>query len=172
MKTQDSLMLYKLMILYMLKVSTVPITNSDISDYILTKGYTDSYKLQSSISELISTEMIIAMPRHNRTYLELLPEGINTIDSLESRISPEIRREIYTYLLDNAHELRQNHSIIVNTTETDNGDYAAICNAYDKKGELFSVKITFPTKQLAERACDNFEKNSEDIYEFLIKKLM
>lgn len=37
---QDTLMLYKLMVLYMLNKVDFPLTNSQISEFILDKGYT------------------------------------------------------------------------------------------------------------------------------------
>ena len=47
----DALTLYKLIILYMLDRVDFPLTNSQISEFILDKGYTDYFKLQQAISE-------------------------------------------------------------------------------------------------------------------------
>ena len=44
--------LYKLMILYMLEKSEFPLTNAQISGFILDKGYTTYFHLQQAISEL------------------------------------------------------------------------------------------------------------------------
>ena len=171
MKKQASSILYKLMILYMLKCSKSELTAADISDYILNKGYTDPLSLQTCISELTMEEMIIALPRHNRTYLELLPEGRSTIDSLESRIADGIRRDIYSYLQSNESLLNANHSIVTQTIKNDE-DYTAILKAIDSGNELFSLSMNFPTENLAKSACDNFQKESTEIYNELIKRLM
>ncbi len=159
------------MVLYMLKCTKSPISNADISDYILEKGYTDALKLQSSISELVMEEMIIALPKHNRTYYELLTEGRNTIDALESRISEAIRKDIYTYLYTNASRLSEKHSLTAEVIQNEN-DYSALLNAYDKNGTLFTINMTFPTEALAKNACENFKTESKEIYETLIKRLM
>ncbi|HIR76314.1 MAG TPA: DUF4364 family protein, partial [Candidatus Choladousia intestinipullorum] len=50
--------LYKLIILYMLQKVDFPLTNSQISEFILDRGYTTYFTLQSVISELIESEMI------------------------------------------------------------------------------------------------------------------
>ena len=44
--SQDTLMLYKLMVLYMLNKVDFPLTNSQISEFILDKGYTNYFSLQ------------------------------------------------------------------------------------------------------------------------------
>ena len=54
----DALTLYKLIILYMLDRVDFPLTNSQISEFILDKGYTDYFKLQQAISELTQAEFI------------------------------------------------------------------------------------------------------------------
>ena len=157
--------------MYMIEVTKAPLSNSDISDYILEKGYTDSIKLQVAISELIDDKMISATSMLNRTYLELTDEGLETIQSLESRISATVRSEIYEYLISKASELNEKHSLQTSYTEVQEG-YKADMIAKDKDGELFSLSLTFPTESLAVSACENFKKSSSSIYSYLISQLM
>ena len=44
----EAFTLYKLIILYMLDKVDFPLTNSQISEFVLDKGYTDYFKLQQS----------------------------------------------------------------------------------------------------------------------------
>ena len=46
---------YKLIILYMLRNSSSPITNSEISEFILDREYTNYFHLQQALSELEET---------------------------------------------------------------------------------------------------------------------
>ena len=55
---QDVLTLYKLMVLYMLNKVDFPLTNSQISEFILDKGYTNYFSLQQAIHDLSDTELI------------------------------------------------------------------------------------------------------------------
>ena len=48
-----SFTLYKLIILYMLNEVDFPLTNSQISEFILDEGYTNYFKLQLALSELL-----------------------------------------------------------------------------------------------------------------------
>ena len=56
--SQDTLMLYKLMVLYMLNKVDFPLTNSQISEFILDKGYTNYFTLQQALHDLSDTELI------------------------------------------------------------------------------------------------------------------
>ena len=48
----ETFTLYKLIILYMLDKVDFPLTNAQISEFILNKGYTTYFKLQQALSEL------------------------------------------------------------------------------------------------------------------------
>ena len=50
--------LYKLIILYMLNRVTFPLSNSQLSEFILEKEYTDYFTLQQTIHELTESKLI------------------------------------------------------------------------------------------------------------------
>ena len=54
----ESLTLYKLIVLYMLEKVDFPLTNAQISGFILDKGYTTYFHLQQALSELTESELI------------------------------------------------------------------------------------------------------------------
>ena len=56
----EAFTLYKLIILYMLDKVDFPLTNSQISEFVLDKGYTDYFKLQQALSELADGGLIFS----------------------------------------------------------------------------------------------------------------
>ena len=52
----EAFTLYKLIILYMLDKVDFPLTNSQISEFVLDKGYTDYFKLQQAHPERIHSQ--------------------------------------------------------------------------------------------------------------------
>ena len=72
----ESFTLYKLIILYMLEKVDFPLTTSQISEFILDKGYTNYFKLQSTISEMLDSQLILAENTHNRTLYHFCIAGI------------------------------------------------------------------------------------------------
>ena len=51
----ETFTLYKLIILYMLNKVDFPLTTSQISEFVLDRGYTSYFKLQEALSELASS---------------------------------------------------------------------------------------------------------------------
>ena len=54
----DPFTTYKLIVLYMAKHATEALTNSQISEFILDREYTDYFQLQKVLSELTDTELL------------------------------------------------------------------------------------------------------------------
>ena len=69
--SSTGLTLYKLMILYMLEKVNFPLTNNQITGFILDQGYTDYFHVQQAISELVESNLITTETIRNAspTYL-------------------------------------------------------------------------------------------------------
>lgn len=169
--SQESLTLYKLIVLYMLDKVAFPLNQSQISEFILDKGYTNYLTLQQVISELIETNLITAHTTLNRTQLTITKEGKDSLGYFEGRISDAIKSEILDYFKENSMELRNEVSVVSNYYKTVNGEYEAVLSAKDKDITLVEIKMSVPTPQIASAICDNWNKKNQEVYQMLTKML-
>ena len=169
--SQESLTLYKLIVLYMLDKVAFPLTQSQISEFVLDKGYTNYLTLQQVISELIETNLITAHTTLNRTQLTITKEGKDSRGYFEGRISDAIKSEILDYFKENSMELRNEVSVVSNYYKTVNGEYEAVLSAKDKDITLVEIKMSVPTPQIASAICDNWNKKNQEVYQMLTKML-
>ena len=86
----DSTTLYKLMILYMLNKLEYPLTNTQITNFILEKDYTNYFTVQQTISDLLSSELITAESTHNNTRYRITDEGKETAKKISQTTSKSI----------------------------------------------------------------------------------
>ena len=169
--SQESLTLYKLIVLYMLDKVAFPLTQSQISEFILDKGYTNYLTLQQVIAELIETNLITAHTTLNRTQLTITEEGKDSLKYFEGRISDIIKKEILDYFKENSMELKNEVSVVSNYYKATNGDYEAVLNAKDGDTTLVEIKLSVPTPQIASAICDNWNKKNQEVYQMLTKML-
>ena len=94
----ETFTLYKLIILYMLNKVDFPLTTSQISEFVLDKGYTSYFKLQEALSDLAQSDLIRPETTHNRTLYHLTENGAETILYFSNKISPAIRKDIDDFL--------------------------------------------------------------------------
>ena len=166
------LTLYKMIVLYMLKRCEMPLSKSQIYDFILDKEYTTFLTLQEVFSELASSELVLEKTAANRTYLELTPEGEETLKFFGNRINPAIKIEIDEYLRENSMKLRNEASILSDYRKTGDNEYTAMLTAKENGQNLVDINLIVPTEEIAQSVCNRWQENNAEIYQFLISKLM
>lgn len=169
--SQESLMLYKLIVLYMLDQVAFPLTLSQISEFILDRDYTNYLTLQQVISELTDTGLITANSTLNRTQLTITKEGKDSLGYFKGRINYGIRNEISDYLKANSLELKNEVSVFSNYRKTANGEYEASLTAKDGEQPLVKINLCVPTAEIAAAVCDNWSKKNQEVYQMLTKVL-
>lgn len=172
MNTLEHSILYKLIVLYILDRASCEITKSQISDFVLERGYIDFITLQLAFSELEENGLTESRKINNRTLLTITNEGQRTIASLAERIAYPIRQDIQDYLTSNRFSIQKALSVQSHYEALSSQSYEARLVAKDRQEELVSLSLNLPTKELAETVCSNWDKKSSDIYEYLIKELL
>ena len=72
---QDTMTLYKLIICRMLSLVNFPLSNAQISDYLLDRGYADYIDIQQSLNEMAEEALLTAETRPGTTTYELTELG-------------------------------------------------------------------------------------------------
>ena len=92
--------LYKMIILYMLKKVTFPLSNSQITNFLLDHEYTTYFHIQQTIHDLMDTHLILERKQGNSICYEITPEGQKTLSYFEKNMSDSIRLEVDSYILE------------------------------------------------------------------------
>lgn len=167
----DPLTLYKLIVLYMISKVDFPLTKSQIVDFMLEKEYTTYLNLQSAISQLRESNMILEKTIRNRTQLFITDEGTSTLQFFGNRISAQIKEEIDFYLKENTAGLK---AVVMTTADYSllpTGNYETHLVAKENNELLLSVQLNVPTEELASVVCKNWEEKNQAIYQNIIEQL-
>ena len=164
--------LYKLIILYMLDRVTFPLSNSQLSEFILEKEYTDYFTLQQTIHELTEAKLIRQEAVHNTTLYRITEEGRTTLTYFVKKISSAIREDIDTFLSEHKYELRNEHSTPADYYRTTTGEFAAHCRVLERDSVLMDLTLTVPVEAQAKAICDHWKGKSQEIYATLIQSLL
>lgn len=169
---QDSMTLYKLIVLYMLDRVSFSLTVAQISDFILEREYTTFLTLQQAIGELTDAGLISSETVRNRTHLSVTPEGKDSLAYFENRINPAIRQDIDNYLKQNKFELKNESSVQSSYRYNSlSGEYEAHLAAKDRQTSLAEITLSVPTEEIAASICGNWQKKSQKIYQYLTQEL-
>ena len=167
----DPFMLYKLIVLYMLKRVDFPLTKAQISDFILGKEYTNFLTLQQVIGELTEAGLITAQSIRNRTHLSITKEVREMLKFFENQIGDSIKADIDDFFKENEIDLRNEVSILSDYYKSTSGEYEAHLTAKEKGVNLVDITISVPSEETASSICDNWQRKNQDIYQYLIAQL-
>ena len=168
----EAFTLYKLIVLYMLGKIDFPLTNGQISEFILEKGYTTYFTLQQAISEMVATGFIREESTHNRTLYHLTDEGAETIQFFKTNISPAIRDDIDNFIAEKAYELKNEVSVKADYYPNKANDYSVRCQIQEGDISLIDLTISVPTEEEAISVTNNWNQKHQEIYAQIMANLL
>lgn len=168
----ETFTLYKLIILYMLQKVDFPLTNGQISEFILGKGYTNYFKLQQAISEMVDAGFLQEEQFHNRTLYHLTEPGTETIHFFKNKISPAIQDDIDSFLKEKKYDLKNEVSVKADYYRNEHQEYSVRCQVLENEIPLIDLMLTVPTENEAETISNNWPKKNQEIYALIMKTLL
>jgi hypothetical protein len=168
----EPMTLYKLMILYMLKQVNFPLTNTQLSDFFLSREYATYFTLQQALSELIDAGLIRMDTVQNSSRYEILPEGEETFTFFGKKISAEIIADMDAYLKENRFKMRNEVGTTSDYYKSTTQDFVIQCDVNEGKSKLISLSLTVPDESQAKQMCARWKDCSKDIYSYAMKRLL
>lgn len=168
----EPLTLYRLMILFMLNKVDFPLTNTQITNFILENDYTDYFTVQQTFSDLTDSELITAESTHNNTRYHITSEGQQVLKFFSDKISEAIKDDIITYLKNNKWDLKNETSIYADYYKTPDNAYAVRCQLKDGDKSLVDLTLSVSSKEQAAAVCKNWQEQNETIYALLMDELI
>ncbi|WOO38778.1 DUF4364 family protein [Anaerocolumna sp. AGMB13020] len=168
----DALTLYKLIILFLLDKVDFPLTNAQISNFILDKEYTNYFSLQQCISELTEEEFMTVQTVGHSSLYQITPSGEETLSFFQNMISSAIQEEIVSYLKENKYSLRDESSILSEYHKTGKDEYTVSLRVMEKKNPIIDINLAVPTEEDASKICRNWRGQSQEIYSYVLSSLL
>ncbi|MCR4778448.1 MAG: DUF4364 family protein [Lachnospiraceae bacterium] len=168
----DANTLYKLIILYFLSKVDYPLTNAEISGFLLEREYTNYFTIQEVISDLLDSELISSTQIRNSSYFQLTPAGKETLSYFDNEISDSIKSEIDQFLRENSYKLRSEYQSPAEYYETKKGEYTVRLRIIEGESTLLDLSYVVPSESKAIEICDGWSKNNEKIYTTLFDLLV
>ena len=150
--------IYKLTILYMLDKAGFPLSNTQISNFFLEKEYTDYFRVQEVIGDLVNADLINFESTHSNTQYTLTAAGKETLGFFKDKITDGIESDVKSFFTD-----------YYRTTDR---KYAVRCQVRSESTTIIDLTLSVGTKEQAEAICSNWKNQNEDVYAYLMDMLL
>ncbi len=168
----DTFMLYKLMILYILSRVNFPLTNAQLTAFILEKEYTNYFNIQRAISELIDDAFISAKTIRNSSLYRITETGAETLLFFDNMISSGIKEDIEVYLAENKYELQEEVSTSADFYQVKKGEFVAHLKVTERDIPIIDLTLAVTTEEEAAKLCRNWREKSSEVYSYLMSSLL
>ncbi len=164
--------IYKLTILYMLDKAGFPLSNTQISNFFLEQEYTDYFRVQEVIGDLVNADLINFESTHSNTQYTLTAAGRETLGFFKDKITDGIENDVKRFFEKNKLEFRQENFILADYYKTTNQNYDVRCQVRSDSTTVLDLTLAVKTKEQAEAICNNWKNSNEDVYAYLMDILL
>ncbi len=168
----ESVNIYKLIVLYMLNRVRTPLPQGIIFDFVINHGYTNYFTILSAFGDLLQGELIREDATYHQSYYMLTDTGRETLESFGSLLAFEIKEEIGEYLKEKKYEIIEKSSLVSDYQRTKEGTYLASCTLREGTHVLFHLELDVATETDAIHVCDNWRIQSEKLYQQAMVQLL
>lgn len=168
----ETFTLYKFMILYMLSRVDFPLTNAQISEFMLGKGYTTYFTLQQALSQLTEAGLLEEETTHRRTLYHLTPDGAQSIQYFRNHIYRPIRDDVDQFLHEKQYELKDEVSVKADYFRNHAHEYSVRCQVLENQEPLIDLTLSVPDEHEAETIAKNWQKKNQEVYAWLMSQLL
>lgn len=167
----NGLTLYKLIILFMLDKVDFPLTNSQISQFIIGKGYTNYFNLQQAINELMDAKFIRSELIRNTTHYYATEGGTEALELFDYKLSDAIKEDILLYFEAEKINLRNEVEIFAQYYPAKKDEFMVQCVIKEHDEPILDLKMNVISQDQAIAICDSWKEKSSDIYDYLVNQL-
>ena len=168
----ETLMLYKLIILYILDRVDFPMSNAQLTNFITERGYTTYFNVQQVVNELEEDSYISKETTRSQTLYRITDAGRETLNFFYKKISKEIRDDIDIFLSQEKYALREEVSSPADFYEKAPGEYVCELKILERDSFLIDIKLSVPSLSNAETVCGRWKQKNADIYAYVLNTLL
>jgi DNA-binding PadR family transcriptional regulator len=166
-KTED-----KLVLLYLLEKMELPLSNSQITEYVRQAEFMDYITLCETLADMTDNGYLEKTVENNNTRYSITDEGQTALEYFEKHIPVNKRGMINSYV----RESRQNIKKYYENTATffpnaENNEFIVKCGLYEDERALMEFSISVDTRGQARKIQSNWKANANTLYGRIIEAL-
>ena len=153
---------YKLIILYMLQNSDGDLTNSQITDFILDRKYTNYFQLQQAVSELVEADLVEMSSQSNRSYYRLTSK----------ELSSDIKKAVEEYLNSLHCKIEEHLLTPADYYPTKEGSYSVRLRIIESGVSIVDLSINVPNLASPQSVCESWPYKYQNVYDKIMEELL
>lgn len=167
----DTLVENKALILYVLKKTGKPISNTALLKLITSINNMNYFYFQQFLLDLIETKYVIAYEKGKETIYELTDEGSQALELIKDLIPGYLKFKADNNFKENLRKIENELSITADFTPNGENDYTVKCQLTENNKTIFEIQTFATSRDHAKIIVDNWMHNADLIYPKILETL-
>ena len=172
MENSKDLAQNKLLLLYILEQVDIPMSNSELTQFVLENNYMNYFMVQQYLGELVNSRFIEFISENGIEYYKLTDSGKSALNYFTERIPDTTKEEINKKYEKKREELVKETQIIGNYYKKNESEYIVTLKVIEKDITLFNLSLNVVSNKQAKIICQNWKDNPQYVYENILDLLI
>lgn len=161
----------KLKLLYILNYINIPLTNIEITNFILENNYMDYFSLQQLLGSLCDSKFIKLTSKNGNEYYNVAQAGVAALDMFSEKLPEYFTNDVTANFSHLKKELKRQRELIGHYYKRKDDVYIVNLQVMENESVIFNLSINVPTEASAKSICKKWDSSPEEIFGSIIKTL-
>lgn len=163
---------HKLLILYILSEFKMPLTNTQLTEFVMELHFIDYFTLQQYLVELIDKSLIEVSESGSVPNYLITSQGINALSFFNDRIPQDIKNRMAKAVVIKRRSIYRDAEILSEYRQVNEQEYIAHLRVEEHGHTLIDIELNLVTNRQAKDVCRRWKENAPEIYASLIRSLV
>ncbi len=161
----------KIILLYIIDAFKIPLTDSQLTRFVLEKDYMNYFVYKQHLSELIESSMIEYSCSENINYYLITQKGRETIQLFQHIIKNKTIQSIHDQINIEMKHVMHEKEIVTNYEKVNEHEYIVFLMAVEDGTPLIDLRLNVISEKQAQLVCEKWKKNSPDYFRRILDML-
>ncbi|HNZ83247.1 MAG TPA: DUF4364 family protein [Sedimentibacter sp.] len=161
----------KLKLLYILDFIDLPLTNVEITNYILEYGMMDYFSLQLLLSDLCDAKFTTIKPYNGNEYYSVSKEGRDALEMFKNKLPEYFINEVKTNFPQIKKQIEKQREIFGHYFKRKDDEYIVSLQVTENSATIFNLSINVTDEITARNIIKKWKNEPEEIFGKIINAL-
>ncbi|MFZ5969004.1 MAG: DUF4364 family protein [Bacillota bacterium] len=162
----------KLMLLYIFNQFEIPLTNDQITQFVMENDYMNYFLLQQFLGELVSSGMIEYSSNEKKYFYLITEKGKNALIFFKGRLSKSLKDSIDMTVEQKKQVMSREMEIRAEYEKKKENEYIVDLQVIENDTSLIELKLNVASNKQAKLICDKWRKEAPELYGSIIHLLI
>ncbi len=162
----------KLVLLYVFDKFDIPVTNTQLTEFVMENDLLNYFLLQQFLSELVEAALVEYTDNQDQNYYLITEKGKSTLKYFKDRLIIDLTEIIDSAVEKKKRMLLKDTQISATYIKKSKNDYIVELKVLESNITLIDLKLDVVSNKQAKEICDKWKNKAPYIYGEIIKLLI